>query len=82
VIFSILGNIYFPLFSINFPIFREARNPQFDFLKPTHPLFTYFTQLVESYMNVVLVPADEMKKLEQLIGENGRDYLLERATKR
>ncbi|KNE69294.1 hypothetical protein AMAG_13674 [Allomyces macrogynus ATCC 38327] len=26
---------------------REARNPQFDFLKPSHPLFGFFTRLVE-----------------------------------
>ena len=28
---------------------RELRNPQFDFLKPTHLLFSYFTTLVDSY---------------------------------
>jgi len=28
---------------------REVRNPQFDFLKPQHNLFGYFTYLVESY---------------------------------
>ena len=28
---------------------REQRNPQFDFLKPTHALFGYFTSLVDSY---------------------------------
>ena len=28
---------------------REARNPQFDFLKPTHHLFSYFTSLVDAY---------------------------------
>ena len=27
---------------------REQRNPQFDFLKPTHVLFSYFTQLVDA----------------------------------
>jgi splicing factor 3A subunit 1 len=31
---------------------REQRNPQFDFLKPTHMLFTYFTSLVDSYSKV------------------------------
>lgn len=31
---------------------REHRNPQFDFLKPTHPFFGYFTSLVESYTKV------------------------------
>lgn len=37
---------------------REARNPQFDFLKPTHGLFGYFTQLVEAYSKV-LMPRNE-----------------------
>jgi splicing factor 3A subunit 1 len=32
---------------------REQRNPQFDFLKPTHMLFSYFTSLVDSYAKIV-----------------------------
>ncbi|KAG7396261.1 splicing factor 3a, subunit 1 [Phytophthora boehmeriae] len=44
---------------------REQRNPQFDFLKPTHPLFAYFTALVESY-TLVLGKADaQMKRIEE-----------------
>ena len=35
---------------------REQRNPQFDFLKPTHLLFAYFTSLVDGY-NKVLKPS-------------------------
>uniref|UniRef100_A0A1I7TGB9 Splicing factor 3A subunit 1 n=1 Tax=Caenorhabditis tropicalis TaxID=1561998 RepID=A0A1I7TGB9_9PELO len=35
---------------------REARNYQFDFLKPAHCNFTYFTKLVDQYQKV-LVPA-------------------------
>lgn len=31
---------------------REQRNPQFDFLKPTHLLFSYFTSLVDGYSKV------------------------------
>jgi splicing factor 3A subunit 1 len=31
---------------------REQRNPQFDFLKPTHLLFSYFTGLVDAYTKV------------------------------
>jgi splicing factor 3A subunit 1 len=37
---------------------REQRNPQFDFLKPTHGLFGYFTQLVESYSKVLIPRQD------------------------
>jgi splicing factor 3A subunit 1 len=32
---------------------REARNPQFDFLKPTHMLFSYFTSLVDAYAKIL-----------------------------
>lgn len=41
---------------------REQRNPQFDFLKPTHALFAYFTSLVESYALVLAKPDDQMKR--------------------
>jgi splicing factor 3A subunit 1 len=30
----------------------EARNYQFDFLRPQHSLFNYFTKLVEQYTKV------------------------------
>ena len=40
---------------------REQRNPQFDFLKPTHLLFSYFTSLVDSY-GKVLRPSVELKE--------------------
>lgn len=32
---------------------REQRNPQFDFLKPTHMLFSYFTSLVDAYAKLL-----------------------------
>lgn len=35
---------------------REQKNPQFDFLKPTHVLFSYFTSLVDSYAKVRRYP--------------------------
>ena len=35
---------------------REQRNVQFDFLKPTHPLFTYFQQLVDAYSQIIIPP--------------------------
>lgn len=31
---------------------REQRNYQFDFLRPQHSLFNYFTKLVEQYTKV------------------------------
>ncbi|CAB3405567.1 unnamed protein product [Caenorhabditis bovis] len=42
---------------------REARNFQFDFLKPAHSSFNYFTKLVEQYTKVI-VPANNI--VEQL----------------
>ncbi|KAF4318138.1 hypothetical protein G195_008512 [Phytophthora kernoviae 00238/432] len=44
---------------------REQRNPQFDFLKPTHPLFAYFTALVESYTQVLGKADAQMKRIEE-----------------
>ena len=44
---------------------REQRNPQFDFLKPTHGLFGYFTQLVESYSKVLIHRNDHLVRLQR-----------------
>lgn len=33
---------------------KEQRNYQFDFLRPQHSLFNYFTKLVEQYTKVIL----------------------------
>ncbi|CAH0486315.1 unnamed protein product [Peronospora farinosa] len=44
---------------------REQRNPQFDFLKPTHPLFAYFTALVESYTMVLAKQDAQLKRIEE-----------------
>ncbi|OZC07576.1 hypothetical protein X798_05441 [Onchocerca flexuosa] len=33
---------------------RESRNYQFDFLKPQHSNFTYFTKLVEQYTKIIV----------------------------
>lgn len=42
---------------------KEARNYQFDFLRPNHSLFNYFSKLVEQYTKI-LVPTPAM--LEQI----------------
>jgi len=42
---------------------REQRNYQFDFLRPQHSLFQYFTRLLEQYTKVLIPPKDMMKKL-------------------
>jgi hypothetical protein len=58
---------------------REQRNPQFDFLKPTHLLFSYFTSLVDSY-GKVLRPSEELK--ERFITKSNRMKSLEIAVQR
>eukprot|EP00794_Sanderia_malayensis_P016898 gene16898-18604_t len=44
---------------------REQRNYQFDFLRPQHSLFQYFTKLVEQYTKVLLPPSDITKSLQE-----------------
>jgi len=44
---------------------REQRNYQFDFLRPQHSLFQYFTKLLEQYTKVLIPPKDLMKKLSE-----------------
>lgn len=51
---------------------REQRNPQFDFLKPTHPLFSFFQQLIEAYAQSIVAPQKVIKEL--------RDYVAAPAT--
>lgn len=43
---------------------REQRNYQFDFLRPQHSLFQYFTKLLEQYTKVLIPPKDLMQRLE------------------
>jgi len=43
---------------------REQRNFQFDFLRPQHSLFQYFTRLLEQYTKVLLPPKDLQTKLD------------------
>ena len=47
----------------------EARNPKFDFLKPTNPAFSYFTALVEQYSRVIL-PRSEALQRYRTFGES------------
>lgn len=46
---------------------RESRNPQFDFLKPTHALFGYFTSLVDAYTKCLMPNKEEIEKLKKCI---------------
>ena len=47
---------------------KEQRNPMFDFLKPQHSHFSYFTKLVEQYTKILLPPRDLLDKLRRDVG--------------
>ncbi len=47
---------------------KEQRNYQFDFLRPQHSLFQYFTKLLEQYTKVLIPPKDLLKKLGEESG--------------
>lgn len=58
---------------------KESRNPTFDFLNPTHPLFSSFQRLIDAYSAILRPPGgkDEViKKLRK--NANSRDSLMER----
>merc|ERR1719420_502911 len=59
---------------------RESRNPQFDFLKPTHALFGYFTSLVDAYTKCLMPNKDEVEKLKKCATSGGE--ILDRAMQR
>ncbi|XP_028399684.1 splicing factor 3A subunit 1-like [Dendronephthya gigantea] len=44
---------------------REQRNYQFDFLRPQHSLFNYFTKLVEQYTKVLIPPGNIKERLKE-----------------
>jgi splicing factor 3A subunit 1 len=43
---------------------REQRNPQYDFLKPTHMLFSYFTYLVDCYAKIAHPSSTLLQQVE------------------
>ncbi|KAK9874570.1 hypothetical protein WA026_005403 [Henosepilachna vigintioctopunctata] len=44
---------------------REQRNFQFDFLRPQHSLFQYFTKLLEQYTKVLIPPKSMQQRLRE-----------------
>ncbi|XP_055599829.1 splicing factor 3A subunit 1 [Uranotaenia lowii] len=58
---------------------REQRNYQFDFLRPQHSLFQYFTKLLEQYTKILVPPKDLMNKLkiESTAGISSMNVVLE-----
>lgn len=48
---------------------REINNPQFHFLKPTHSMFTFFTQLADAYSKVLMPPKGLTDKLKNSVSD-------------
>ncbi|KAK2634532.1 hypothetical protein Ddye_029324 [Dipteronia dyeriana] len=48
---------------------REINNPQFHFLKPTHSMFTFFTQLADAYSKVLMPPKGLTEKLKTSVAD-------------
>ncbi|KZO95146.1 hypothetical protein CALVIDRAFT_538290 [Calocera viscosa TUFC12733] len=61
---------------------REGQNPEFEFLRPTHPLFGYFSRLVGQYKTVLLPSQEGREKLRADAGTGGKGRLLEEARAR
>lgn len=59
---------------------RESRNYQFDFLRPSHSLFPFFTELVKQYTKVLAPPKDLKVKL--LMNKNTKYKILDRVKER
>ena len=56
---------------------REARNFEFEFLRPTHSLFGYFNSLVEQYSKVLLPSKEMLDRLQKGAEEGARWKMLE-----
>ncbi|PSR88911.1 hypothetical protein PHLCEN_2v5060 [Hermanssonia centrifuga] len=61
---------------------REGRNYQFDFLRPTHSLFSYFNRLVDQYSKVLHAPKETLEQLKERTEEGARWRDLELGKKR
>lgn len=60
---------------------REARNYQFDFLRPNHSFYQYFTRLVDQYTELLALRSSEnFRVLEDNV--NNKYNILGRARKR
>lgn len=48
---------------------RESRNYQFDFLRPSHSMFNYFTSLVTQYTQLFVPPKDIKDRLKKNVDD-------------
>lgn len=58
---------------------REHSNPQFNFLRPTHSMFSFFSSLADAYMKVLMPPKGHIERLKK---DEDKSGLLERALQR
>ena len=66
---------------------REARNPQFDFLRPQHSLYQFFTRLVDQYTELLQTGSEgqraEKRRIDELTANmQNKFHILERAKQR
>lgn len=61
---------------------REARNFQFDFLRPNHSLFGYFNRLIEQYTRVLYPPRELLAKIALHATPEGKWDMLAEARER
>lgn len=59
---------------------REHANPQFNFLKPTHSMFTFFITLADAYSKVLMPPKGLVEKLKKDV--DNKTAVLERCLHR
>lgn len=60
---------------------RESRNYQFDFLRPNHSLYSYFSRLVDQYSELLNpATAKNVKELEANVAD--RFHILTKAKER
>ncbi|XP_022725443.1 probable splicing factor 3A subunit 1 [Durio zibethinus] len=48
---------------------REINNPQFNFLRPTHSMFTFFTELADAHSKVLMPPKGLTEKLRKSVAD-------------
>ncbi|KAJ3319048.1 splicing factor 3a, subunit 1 [Boothiomyces sp. JEL0866] len=59
---------------------REQKNFQFDFMRPSHSLYPYFTRLVDQYSRVLIPPPHIFPLLE--LNSTNRQQIIDRIMKR
>ncbi|KAJ3275958.1 splicing factor 3a, subunit 1 [Terramyces sp. JEL0728] len=59
---------------------REQKNFQFDFLRPSHSLYPYFTRLVDQFSRTLIPPPHIFPLLE--LNSNNRQQIIDRIMKR